>query len=101
MVEDRTFGHRGLGFLSFFFAFVALETGTHITNVRFIESLANRNGMYSVGFIGAIIASVVVFACTVQLAIFYYPVQVSHDEQVEVSAGDAEGGAKVTDDNNA
>jgi hypothetical protein len=86
------FGHRGLGFLWLFFALVALETGTHITNVTHIESLANRDEMYSAGLIGTTIATAMAVACTVQFAIFYYPVQVTHDEQVEVPKGNAESG---------
>lgn len=80
------FGHRGLGFVWLVFALVALETGTHISNVDDVESLANRNEMYSAGFLGAMIASALAVGVSVQFALRRTPLQIAHEQEEDVAA---------------
>ncbi len=78
--------HRALGFISFYLAFVAMETGTHLS-----ESRAQK---WSAGLIATITATILVTLTITHLGNSKYdvvvPTQEVHDHDVKVELGEAQ-----------
>ena len=78
--------HRALGFISFYLAFVAMETGTHLS-----ESRAQK---WSAGFIATITATVLVTLAITHVGNSKYnmvvPTQEVNDHDVKVELGEAQ-----------
>ena len=77
--------HRALGFVSIYLAFVAMETGTHLS-----ESRAQK---WSAGLIATITATVLVTLTITHIGNSKYnvivPTQEIHDHDVKVEPGEA------------
>lgn len=50
-------GHRVLGFTWLIMALISIEMGTHMTNVGFVDDLANQDEKYMAGFIAVLFAT--------------------------------------------